>query len=314
MDKEPFIIKSGKGHSVEIEQGSTHARRKNHLVAPQDEAPDNRVLGEFHQQERKAIDLGQHSEEQLPAASESTQQMAFADSIVLGAADDEATVDLTELRAAETEVQLDPASSRLPQDGPVIVLEAQTEEGAKAAKEGIQTDRFLSGDESSGDERQGRGPKESVTADRFAGEPSAAVQGEDMRGPAEPEPPQTNRQKVDSLQARANRIQIEQSQQLPSDLQVQVHTHEPFRLDEEGSSFVPAERSGAVEEEAVQPVLPQATDDLPPELAGNLGYTPAASAEPSTSAWLARVKALRNNMSVTDDRLSKLQNKPPIKP
>jgi hypothetical protein len=52
---------------------------------------------------------------------------------------------------------------------------------------------------------------------------------------------------------------------------------------------------------------------LPPELEGNLGFTPPPAPEAEASGLLARVRALRSHMSVTDDRLTKLQGKPPIK-
>ena len=124
----------------------------------------------------------------------------------------------------------------------------------------------------------------------------------------------TNRQKVDNLQAQANRIQIEQAQAAPAELLLDPSVQDPARQETTDADPVQA-AAPAVSQDDPPPVpVTVVSEGLPPELEGNLGFTPAVPVDTPESGLLARVRALRSNMSVTDDRLTKLQGKPPIKP
>jgi hypothetical protein len=128
-----------------------------------------------------------------------------------------------------------------------------------------------------------------------------------------PEPePLTNRQKIEQLQASANRILVEQTEVQPAELEIEKHDDPEAQLvvQAQDGDALPVAAQTAIEP-AVVVVAP--VEELPAELAGNLGFAPPVE-DPAQSAFLARVRALRNNMSVTDDRLTKLQSKPPVKP
>ncbi|MFM8574387.1 MAG: hypothetical protein ACKOBF_00570 [Limnohabitans sp.] len=313
MDKEPFIIKSGKGHSVEIEQGSTHARRKSNVVAPQDEAPEERVVKESVQEERKLADLSLQGED--PQASLSPSDGAqHADAAASRASSSpEPVPEGGALAPRLAEVPEDEAALGAPQDGPVMVLEARADEDAKVAKGGIEADRYLSGDASNEAQRDARGPMEQVLGDHFASDHPEALPEEDLRGPGQPEQPLSNRQKVDLLQAQANRIQIEQAGAAPAELNLERQS--PDRAAQAAGEAGPEPAAAPARTEDAPPSVaaPVSVEGLPPELKGNLAFTPPPAPEAEASGLLARVRALRRYMSVTDDRLSKLQGKPPIK-
>ncbi len=314
MDKEPFIIKSGKGHSVEIEQGSTHARRKTNVIAPQEDALEDRVAKESAQEERKLAALSLSGEDVQASTSAVAASEHAESSLPRPASTEEVVPEGAPVPADESVVQIDAAAEGPSQDGPVIALEARADEDARAAKGDVASDRYLSGDESREADRDARGPKEEVQADRFATDHPDAPLDEDLRGPGEPAQPLTNRQKVDSLQAQANRIQIEQAQAAPAELVLERQDDE--RAERPDSEAEPAQAAAPARSDEEKPPVAVATisEGLPPELEGNLGFAPAAPTEAAESGLLARVRALRSNMSVTDDRLTKLQSKPPIQP
>ena len=284
MDKEPFIVKSGKGHSIEIEQGSTHARGKRTYVAPQDEAPREQVVSEEGStQERRQLDLKQEGAEQTLSDPDRVLQ---ADPQQAPESPDHAVVAPQDLAPkSRVEVPEDsPAGS--PNDGPVLLQEVHGDEDARADKAEVQTDRFVGVEEDA--------PPEP-----------------DMVSVPEPSP-LSNRQKIEQLQASANLILVKQTEGQPAELDIEKHdTPEPELVIDPQQD----DRLSSPSEETTETVVVQAApgEDLPAELAGNLGFTPAQE-DPAQSAFLARVRALRNNMSVTDDRLTKLQGKPPVKP
>ncbi len=313
MDKEPFIIKSGKGHSVEIEQGSTHARRKTNVIAPQEDALEDRVAKEGAQEERKLADLTLSGEDLQATQSPGAASEHAESSLPRPAGHEEAVPERTPVPADQAAVH-NAATAAASQDGPVIALEARAEEDARAAKGDVESDRYLSGDESREEQRDARGPKEEVLADRFASDNPDALPEEDLRGAGQPDQPLTNRQKVDSLQAQANRIQIEQAQAAPAELALERQADERAERPDAETDPDRAAAPARPEAEKAQATVAATSEGLPPELEGNLGFAPAAPAEASDSGLLARVRALRSNMSVTDDRLSKLQSKPPILP
>jgi len=314
MDKEPFIIKSGKGHSVEIEQGSTHARRKTNVIAPQEDALEDRVAKEGAQEERKLAELSLSGEDVQASLGPTAASEHTESSLPRPEGHEEALPEGAPLPADQAAVQIDAASAVASQDGPVIALEARAEEDARAAKGDVESDRYLSGDESRQAEREARGPKEEVLADRFASDHPDALPDEDLRGAGQPAQPLTNRQKVDSLQAQANRIQIEQAQAAPAELVLERQADERAERPDAEAQPDRAPAPTRAEEEKPQVAVAAINEGLPPELEGNLGFAPVAPAEAAESGLLARVRALRSNMSVTDDRLSKLQSKPPIQP
>ncbi len=314
MDKEPFIIKSGKGHSVEIEQGSTHARRKTNVIAPQEDALEDRVAKEGAQEERKLADLNLSGEDVQASQSPGSASEQAESSLPRPAGQEEVLPEGVPLPADQAAVQIDDAVAAASNEGPVIALEARAEEDARAAKGDVESDRYLSGDESREAEREARGPKEEVLADRFASDHPDALPDEDLRGAGQPAQPLTNRQKVDSLQAQANRIQIEQAQAAPAELALERQADERAERPDAEADPELAAAPARPEEETPQVAVVATSEDLPPELAGNLGFAPAPPAEATDSGLMARVRALRSNMSVTDDRLSKLQSKPPILP
>lgn len=318
MDKEPFIIKSGKGHSVEIEQGSTHARRKRNVILPQDEAAqEQRSVDEPLQQERKLAELGQQ-EHDVPGslARDPQQDTQDVSSQRSWTAEEEGSLAPQESTpdAQAFAPDADAMPTPTPPDGPVLILEAPAEEDATASRSAIEADRYLSGESLQGAQRDARGPQQGALADRFVHDDSAALSDEDLRQAASPEQPVTNRQKVNSLQTRANRILIDQEQLPIPERSLQVNAVQgPAGDGADGQ--LPNEPALMQQPEAPLPQLaPVPGQVLPPELEGNLGFTPAAAQETPASALLARVRALRSNMSVTDDRLSKLQGKPPLKP
>ncbi|MFM8863511.1 MAG: hypothetical protein ACKOFG_01040 [Limnohabitans sp.] len=313
MDKEPFIIKSGKGHSVEIEQGSTHARRKSNVVAPQDEAHEERVVKESVQEERKLADLGAQGVDVEPGPAAATVAEQAETSSTGGRASQVDVPDGDPAAAGQSGVQVESVAAGAAQDGPVMVLEARAEEDAKAAKGDIASDRYLSGDASRDRQDDARGPKEEVLADRFASDQPETPPDEDLRG-GPPEQALTNRQKVELIQAQANRIQIEQAESAPAELVVERHARDRATQPTFSSEPEPVAAPAIVEDDKPLVGLAVASEGLPPELEGNLGFAPAAAPQAQESGLLARVRALRSNMSVTDDRLSKLQSKPPIKP
>lgn len=284
MDKEPFIVKSGKGHSIEIEQGSTHAKSRRNVVASEDDDRAERMVGEGVQEERRSSEESGHVG--------LTNAVAEAQASAIEAPQEAAARQSVETAAAEArEVLADVPEPEAPADagkGPVLQLEVQGDEDARAEKAGVDGDRFVGEDE------------QPAPDDEFVAEPEAQ--------------PLTNRQKIENLQASANRILVEQAEFRPGDLDIAKHaSSEPeLVLPEVDEPPAPPE----VPDEPVAAVAPPPApiEELPPELVGNIGFTPAATPETPESAFLARVKALRNNMSVTDDRLTKLQSKPPVKP
>jgi hypothetical protein len=312
MDKEPFIIKSGKGHSVEIEQGSTHARTKRNVIAPQEEAQENRVVSEGAVEERKEFVLETQA---VDAAAPVQEAQAVAEEALLAAATKQAeaegqTRDLREHRETVDEAQAPSAA----EDGPVLRNEARADEDARAEKAEAEKDRYAHAQEEVTADRDVRVEKAGVEADRFVSGDEEAVSDEQLV--CEPEAPAlTNRQKIEQLQATANRIQIEQGQRPPAELEIEEQPqHEPQM---QVQAHPDSAMTKAVEDEEVAPVAPVVVvpdaPALPPELEGNLAFAPPTQ-DSAQSAFLARVKALRNNMSVTDDRLSKLQSKPPVQP
>lgn len=313
MDKEPFIIKSGKGHSVEIEQGSTHARRKSNVVAPQDEAPEDRVVKESVQEERKLADLSLQREDPQASLSARAGSEEADTATPRAGSHQEGVPEGSALAPHQAEVPEDEAAPGAAQDGPVILLEARAEEDAKVAKGDIEADRYLSGDAAQEAQRDARGPKEQVLGDRFASDHPEALPEEDLRGPGQPEQPLSNRQKVDLLQAQANRIQIEQAGTAPAELNIERQTPERAAQGAGEADALQAAAPAQAEDAPPPVVVPVASEGLPPELEGNLGFTPPPAPEAEASGLLARVRALRSHMSVTDDRLTKLQGKPPIK-
>jgi len=148
MDKEPFIIKSGKGHSVEIEQGSTHARRKTNVIAPQEDALEDRVAKEGAQEERKLADLNLSGEDVQASQSPGSASEQAESSLPRPAGQEEVLPEGVPLPADQAAVQIDDAVAAASNEGPVIALEARAEEDARAAKGDVESDRYLSGDES----------------------------------------------------------------------------------------------------------------------------------------------------------------------
>lgn len=283
MDKEPFIVKSGKGHSIEVEQGSSNARSKRTYVAPQDEAREDQVVSEGQTQERRQLDLSKEGVEQTLGTQDQKLQ-----------AEEAPLPEPEHAQHASAGDPVDAAGGGVPEDlasaagaaGPVLVQEVQGDEDARADKAGVGADRFVSGQ------------------DEGAPEPEIV---------AVPEPePLTNRQKIEQLQASANRILVEQTEVQPAELEIEKHDDPEAQLvvQAQDGDALPVAAQTAIEP-AVVVVAP--VEELPAELAGNLGFAPPVE-DPAQSAFLARVRALRNNMSVTDDRLTKLQSKPPVKP
>lgn len=286
MDKEPLIIKSGAGHKVEIEQGSTHAKGRRNVVAPGEDALPEHVVKEGLAEERKQIDLSVAAEDEgVTASVAETVLVEPAGSAPASASDEpEAAV---QAQAQATALVLDPTEAAAVAQGPAVQREVQADRDATAEKAEVVADRFLGG-------QDGGAPSEELVS--------------------EPEPqPLSNRQKIEQLQASANKILVNQTERVLGELDIERHTDEEPTLELAGSDAPPKPAPAAPEEpSAPSMVSVAASEDLPPELAGNLGFAPPAK-ESADSAFLARVRALRNNMSVTDNRLTTLQDKAPVK-
>ena len=285
MDKEPLIIKSGAGHKVEIEQGSTHAKGRRNLVAPGEDALPDHMVKEGLTEERKEIDLSAAAEEaQEPGQDKAVEEEA-------GALKKPMT-DSEEPEPAKASVQaefpvLDPTEASVGAEGPSVQREVLGDQDATAEKAEVVGDRFLGG-------QDGEAAEEELVS-----EPESHAL--------------TNRQKIEQLQASANKILIDQAERPLKDLDIEPQTREAEAAESDSHTETLGQAAVADEAPAVDNIVSvAATDDLPPELAGNVGFAPAAKESPD-SAFLARVRALRNNMSVTDHRLAELQVKPPVK-
>ncbi len=286
MDKEPLIIKSGAGHKVEIEQGSTHAKGRRNVVVPGDEARSDQVVKDGPSEERKSIDLSVEAEDVgvSTAAVGAVLVEPPADAPAASSVDAEAVA--TAARAASP--VLDPAEPAAAAEGPAVLREVLADRDATADKAEVLADRFLGW-------QDGGPPSEELVS--------------------EPEPqPLTNRQKIEQLQASANKILVNQAERTLGELEVERHIDPEPDLGLAADDDTPLAAPAAPEDVPAPSLVPvAASEELPPELAGNLGFAPPAK-ESADSAFLARVRALRNNMSVTDNRLTALQDKAPVKP
>jgi hypothetical protein len=286
MDKEPLIIKSGAGHKVEIEQGSTHAKGRRNLVASGEDALPDHMVKEGLTEERKEIDLSAAAEEAQAPAAQDKAAAAETPALKKPMTDSEEPEPET---STQTEFPvLDPIEAPTGAQGPSVQREVLGDQDATTEKAEVVGDRFLGGQDGAAAEEE------------LVSEPESHAL--------------TNRQKIEQLQASANKILIDQAQRPLKTLDIEPQTREAGAVESDSHTETLEQSAASDEPPSVDNVVSvAATDDLPPELAGNVGFTPVAKESPD-SAFLARVRALRNNMSVTDHRLAELQVKPPVKP
>lgn len=285
MDRNPPpIIKSGARHSVQIAQGSTHAKSVRNVVTSDADAPlEERLVNADSTtlREEATLQQGLLQTQQVAAASE--QGIAPEDG-----AQAASTLFIDEEAAAARDgglaIEAD-AASAASGEGPIV---SRTERGASDAQVA----------------------KTQPEAEHRVLLDQAPVPADTQGVVVEATPQQENRQRIEQLQAQANRIRLRNEQRAASELNAAQAT-EPVRHEHGLSAADVARPKEAVPAEeallaAAAADMPAVAPELPPEAANNLAaQNPSADAK--ESALMARLRALKSNMTVTENRLTKLK-------
>lgn len=286
MDRNPPpIIKSGARHSVQIAQGSTHAKSVRNVVTSDADAPlEERLVNADSTtlREEATLQQGLLQTQQVAAASE--QGIAPEDG-----AQAASTLFIDEEAAAGREgggVMDADAAAPAPGDGPIV---SRTERGASDAQVA----------------------KTQPEAEHRVLLDQAPVPADTQGVVVEATPQQENRQRIEQLQAQANRIRLRNEQRAASEFNAAQAT-EPVRHEHGLLAAADALRSVEAGGDQLPPalagvdVVPAVAPELPPEAANNLA-SQNPSADAKESALMARLRALKSNMTVTENRLTKLK-------
>lgn len=289
---DPPIIKSGARHSVQIAQGTKNAKSVRNVVTSDADAPvpDRFVqVDENTVREAALLQQGLTQEQQLGQAH--PQWVVEQDSEMAAThREQEAPTDMASGNAVLAEQASEHQASSV---GPSVLREARAEQMGMASKAQAKAEHRI------------RVDTETAPAD---------TQGVVIEG----RQTQENWQRIEQLQAQANRIRIEAERS-----QAVAGAH--ASPGERGLSQydVPPAADGIRAPEAPPatvrtPLLPVNTADepvqvaaLPPELSANLDHQSRVE-DVKESALMARLRALKSNMSVAENRLTQL--KPPEPP
>jgi hypothetical protein len=284
---DPPIIKSGAHHSVQVAQGTRNAKSVRNVVHAEEQTPseDRIVVAQEGTMRDAPVLQGAQNEEPMGHAADRAWQESehLKDSLAQAPEAEGAAGPHRELAPEE---QAGQAAAQ----GPVVLQQELASQDAHAAKQGLASENLIQ-----------------VTED---GAPDGT------RGPiVEAAAAIDHREKIEQIQASANRIRLDvQQQSSPDPVHQQagervLRDHEVSAADSAASSAAPS-----VEEPMASGPAPAVESELPPEVAANLGLGSTAAPAARESDLMARLRAIKTNMSVTQDRLSKLQpNTPPRK-
>ena len=281
------IIKSGVRHAVQVAQGTKNAKSVRNVVTSDVDAPiEERIVG--------AQDVPQRDAASLQGGPEVQRQLVRE-----GEAEAEAEVPKAPLsHVAAPEVAAPrPQSALAPEPeptagasaGPLITQHARAEEDAFAAKQQPLAEQDL----------RVQQPAGAAPAERSVSEGAA--------------PPIDNRQRIEQVQAEANRVRLEQDAPAGENrvlLDAAERARKAHEVPQAAPSPARAEAPAAPEAGAASAA---AESELPPEVAANLGARSRPAPSAKESDLMARLRAIKSNMSVTENRLTQLNQPEPPK-
>lgn len=284
----PAIIKSGARHSVQVAAGTTNAKSVRNVVTSDVDAPiEERIINLPPEPERETAVLQKGLEEERQI----TERLAFGEEAQ------------TQERSVTLSLDPDPSPNHAHHElapelpaggaasaGPVIVQHVLADQDAFAAKVQPETEPDVFVQEA----------PTATAADQMVSEHATAMPD--------------NRQRIEQIQAEADRIRLDQA--APSSThRIKIDPASPVRKrhDVPEADAMPA---GAAEDAAQEGARAAAAADeaaLPPEVAANLGQRTVAPAQTRESDLMARLRAIKSHMSVTENRLTQLHQPEPPK-
>ncbi len=281
------IIKSGVRHAVQVAQGTKNAKSVRNVVTSDLDAPlEERIVGAQDAPQRDAASLqgGPELQRQLARQGEAgAEAEAPAAPVSHVAAPEAAAPRPQNAWAPEPEP---PAGAST---GPLVMQHARAEEDAFAAKQHPLAEQA-----------QHMQPLASAApAERMVSEDAV--------------PPTDNRQRIEQVQAEANRVRLEQGAPAGENrvlLDAAERARKAHELPQAAPSPARAEAPPAPEAGAAPAA---AESELPPEVAANLGARSQPAPSAKESDLMARLRAIKSNMSVTENRLTQLNQPEPPK-
>lgn len=288
------IIKSGARHSVQIAQGTKNAKSVRNVVTSDVDAPiKDRFVNAEDAPVRDAAVLRQGAEQEQQVLKD--QRDDYLVEPTAAAVDSHLVVDEPKTPAGRVLTPEEAAAAAASASGPILIHEVDAGQDAQTAKVQPVGEHFVQ-----------------VPQTPVAAPTQGVVTGVQQT--------QDNRQRIEQIQAQANRIRLENEApvaenvvQLPADLLAR----KPHEIGLEASPQAAAPDAepdpvlAAPELEMAPAPAPPAQQ--PPEVAAPAGKVGAAG-DAKESALMARLRALKSNMSVTENRLTKLDQPEPPKP
>lgn len=286
--KPPTIIKSGARHSVQVAQGTLNAKSVRNVVTSDADAPiEDRFVNPQEAAGRQAAALRSGPEEERQAGA---ANVSLAPGAGVPPAPGHGVVDAQAPAAAANWAQAPEAGpAGAAHAGPIVPIQVRADQDATIAKQ-----------------------QPVQTQDVFVQEPQAAHDPRNafVGDAATPD----NLQRIENIQAQAQRIRLDQAAP-SSDNRVPINAAPVQRASHELPKAAPP-LSAAAARDALAARQPHASAaaqaDLPPEVAANMGQT-AAALQAKESDLMARLRAIKSNMSVTENRLTQLNPTDPPK-
>lgn len=288
MDRnDPPIIKSGARHSVQIAQGTKNAKSIRNVVTSDADAPlaDRYVYADESVIRDAAVLQQGLAHEQL--AGTDRDQEDLMDSAAPAAV--AVLVDPAASQTAHDQVVVsDDMQSQAQSSGPSMVREERAAQDAQVAK--VQPDaehRILIDTEKAPADTQG-----------------VIVEGRRS---------QENWQRIEQLQAQANRIRLDNGMQSVADVghaqlvERSLNSNELPPAQDTPQTPSRSEDASAQEPAATVPSSGHEQAALPPEVMGNFDHQAQQAMGGKESALMARLRILKSNMTVTENRLTKLK-------
>ncbi len=282
------IIKSGVRHAVQVAQGTKNAKSVRNVVTSDVDAPiEERIVG--------AQDTPLRDAAPLQGGAEALRQLAPQGEAE--AAAEAAAAGLSRVALPEEAAAPRPHSALAPEPepaagaaaGPLLTQHARGQEDAFAAKQQPLAEQDL----------RVQQPAGAAPAERLVSDDAAA--------------PIDNRQRIERVQAEANRVRLEQGAPAAENrVRLEAAERAPKAHEVTPAAPPPARAEAPPDPEAgAAPADPES--ELPPEVAANLGSRSRPVPSAKESDLMARLRAIKSNMSVTENRLTQLHQPEPPK-